>query len=100
MNTVRQPAVRRRRVSAGEWAPFVRRFRFVQGAINGVMAAFTGFLASKGLVLARPVLPVPAAIGLAAAGFVAVRTLKWNTIVIFAGGLAVWTAYLAAGGSV
>jgi len=80
--------------------PFLRRIRFVQGAIRGVMAAFTGLLAFMVLVLARPVLPVPAAIGLAAAGFVAMRTLKWNTIVIFAGGLAVWGVYLAAGGSV
>jgi chromate transporter len=80
--------------------PLLRRLRFVKGAIKGVMAAFTGLLAYMVLVLARPVLPVSAAIILAAAAFVAVRTLKWSTIVVFAGGLIVWGVYLAAGGAV
>ncbi len=79
--------------------PLVRRLRFVRGAIKGVMAAFTGLLAYMVLVLARPVLPVSAAIVLAAAAFVAVRTLKWSTIVVFAAGLIVWGVYLAAGGA-
>lgn len=82
-----------------ELYPFFRRVSFVPGAIRGVMASFTGLLASMVLVLARPVLPVPAAIGLAAAGFVAVRTLRWPTIAVFAGGLAAWAIYLAAGGT-
>ena len=43
----------------------------VQGAIIGVMAAFTGLLAGMVLVLSRRVLPVPAAVCLAAAAFVA-----------------------------
>jgi len=79
--------------------PVFRRFAWVRGAIVGVMAAFTGLLAGLVLVLGRPVLPVPAAIGLAGAAFVAVRVLKWNTLVVFAAGLAVWVVYLAAGGA-
>jgi chromate transporter len=82
-----------------ELYPFLRRISFVRGAIRGVMAAFTGLLASMVLVLARPVLSVPAAVGFAAAGFVAVRTMRWPTIVVFAGGLAAWAVYLAAGGT-
>jgi chromate transporter len=85
---------------AAEIYPWLRRLRFVRGAIAGVMAAFTGLLASMVLVLARPVLPVPAALGLAAAAFVAVRVLKWNTLLVFASGLAIWAMYLAAGGTV
>ena len=80
--------------------PLLRRLWFVKGAIRGVMAAFTGLLAYMVLVLARPVMPVSAAIMLAAAAFVAVRILKWSTIVVFAGGLIVWGVYLAAGGAV
>jgi len=79
--------------------PWLRRARFVRGAIGGVMAAFTGLLASMVVVLARPVLPVPAAIGLAAGAFVAVRVLKWSTLVVFAVGLGIWGIYLAAGGT-
>lgn len=78
--------------------PRLRRLRFVRDAIGGVMAAFTGLLAySMVVVLGRPIEPVPAALGLAAAAFVAIRVLQWNTIVVFATGLAVWGVYLAAG---
>jgi len=84
---------------AAEIYPWLRRLRFVRGAITGVMAAFTGLLASMVLVLAQPVLPVPAALGLGAAAFVAVRVLKWNTLLVFASGLAIWAVYLAAGGT-
>jgi len=65
----------------------------------GVMAAFTGLLAGMVLVLGRPVLSVPAAVGLAGAAFVAVRVLKWNMLLVFAAGLCVWVIYLALGGA-
>ena len=79
--------------------PVFRRLAWVRGAIIGVMAAFTGLLAGMVLVLSRPVLPVPAAVCLAGAAFVAVKVLKRNTLVVFAAGLAVWIVYLAAGGA-
>jgi len=79
--------------------PVFRRLTWVRGAIVGVMAAFTGLLAGMVLVLGRPVLSVPAAVGLAGAAFVAVRVLKWNMLVVFAAGLAVWVIYLALGGA-
>ncbi|MGC8511307.1 MAG: chromate transporter [Acidimicrobiales bacterium] len=80
--------------------PWLRRLGFVRDAIGGVMAAFTGLLASMVVLFGRPIVPVPAALGLAAGAFVAIRVLKWNTIVVFATGLAVWGLYLAAGGAV
>jgi len=79
--------------------PVFRRLTWVRGAIVGVMAAFTGLLAGMVLVLSRPVLPVPAAVCLAGAAFVAVKVLKQNTLVVFAAGLAVWVVYLVAGGA-
>ena len=79
--------------------PIFRRLAWVRGAIIGVMAAFTGLLAGMVLVLSQPVLPIPAAVGLAGAAFVAVRVLKWNMLLVFALGLAVWVVYLAAGGT-
>ena len=79
--------------------PYLRRLSWVPGAISGVMASFTGLLASVVLVLGRPVIPVPAAIGLAAAAFVAVRVLKWSILLVFVIGLAVWGAYLLLGGA-
>lgn len=79
--------------------PWLRRLRFVRGAIAGVIAAFTGLLASMVVVLARPVVPVPAALGLAGAAFVAIRVLEWNTLAVFVVGLAIWPVYLAAGGT-
>lgn len=80
--------------------PVFRRLTWVRGAIIGVMAAFTGLLAGMVLVLGRPVLSVPAAVGLAGAAFVAVRVLKWNMLVVFAAGLGVWVIYLVLGGSI
>jgi len=79
--------------------PVFRRLTWVRGAIMGVMAAFTGLLAGMVLVLGRPVLSVPAAVGLAGAAFVAVRVLKWNMLLVFAAGLCVWVIYLALGGT-
>ena len=78
--------------------PVFRRLAWVRGAIIGVMAAFTGLLAGMVLVLSRPVLPVPAAVCLAGAAFVAVKVLKRNTLVVFATGLVIWVVYLLAGG--
>lgn len=80
--------------------PVFRRLTWVRGAIIGVMAAFTGLLAGMVLVLGRPVLSVPAAVGLAGAAFFAVRVLKWNMLVVFAAGLGVWVIYLVLGGSI
>jgi len=80
--------------------PFFRRLRWVRGAIKGVMASFTGLLAGLVLILGKPVVPVSAALALAGAAFVAVRVLKWNTLFVFAGGLVLWSIYLAAGGRV
>jgi len=79
--------------------PVFRRLTWVRGAIMGVMAAFTGLLAGMVLVLGRPVLSVPAAVGLAGAAFVAVRVLKWNMLLVFAAGLCVWIVYLVLGGT-
>jgi len=79
--------------------PVFRRLTWVRGAIMGVMAAFTGLLAGMVLVLGRPVLSVPAAVGLAGAAFVAVRVLKWNMLLVFVAGLCVWVIYLALGGA-
>ncbi|MHB1594548.1 MAG: chromate efflux transporter [Streptosporangiaceae bacterium] len=79
--------------------PWLRRVPFIHGAIAGVMAAFTGLLASLVIVLGRPALAVPAALVLAAGAFVAIRVFKWPLILVFAAGLAVWGLYLAAGGT-
>jgi len=62
------------------------------------LASFTGLMANMVLTLGRPILSVPAALGLAAAAFVAVRVYRMHTLVVFAAGLAVWGAYLATGG--
>ncbi|MGC8628426.1 MAG: chromate transporter [Acidimicrobiales bacterium] len=85
-------------VVAGEVYPYLRGLSWVRGAIAGVLASFTGLLASMALVLARPLLTVPAAVGLAAAAFVSVRVLRLNTLVVFVAGLAIWGLYLVAGG--
>jgi chromate transporter len=84
---------------AAELYPVLRRLSWVRGAIAAVMAAFTGLLAGITLVLGRPVLPVPAAVGLSAAAFVAVRALRWNMFLVFGLGLGAWAAYLALGGA-
>jgi chromate transporter len=82
----------------GEVYPFLRRLRWLRGAIAGLLASFTGLMANMVLTLGRPILSVPAALGLAAAAFVAVRVYRMHTLVVFAAGLAVWGAYLATGG--
>ncbi len=85
---------------AAEIYPYLRRHSWVKGAVAGIMAAFVGLLATVVLSLGRQVLPIPAALVLSAGAFVAIRTFKLNTLVVFAAGLAAWAAYLALGGSV
>lgn len=77
--------------------PLLRRLRFVHDAITEVMASFTGLLASMVITLGRPVIGVPATLGLVIGAFVAVRTLRWNALFVFVVGLTVWGFYLAAG---
>jgi chromate transporter len=83
---------------AAEIYPYLRRLTWVRGAIRGVLAAFTGLLASVALALGHQILGVPAALALAAAALAAVRAFKANLLVVFSAGLAVWAIYLAAGG--
>jgi chromate transporter len=84
---------------AAEIYPWLRRLAWVRGAIRGVMAAFTGLLASVVLSLGHQILGVPAALVLAAAALAAVRAFRWNLLAVFAVGLAGWAIYLAAGGT-
>jgi len=80
--------------------PSLRHLAPVRGAIRGIMAVFVGLLATVVLSLGRQILPVPAALVLAAAALVTVRSLKWNLLAVFGAGLAVWGIYLLLGGSV
>jgi chromate transporter len=82
---------------AAEIYPYLRRHAWVKGAIAGVMAVFVGLLATVVLSLGRQVLPVPAALVLAAAAFVAVRVFKLTLIVVFGAGIVAWAACLALG---
>ncbi len=84
---------------AAEIYPWLRRWAWVKGAVAGVMAVFVGLLASVALSLGRPLLPLPAALVLLAAAFVAVRVARWNLLIVFGAGLAAWAAYLALGGA-
>jgi len=83
---------------AAEVYPHARHLAWVRGAIRGIMAAFVGLLATVTLSLGRLVLPSPAALVLAAAALVAVRVFRWNLLLVFGVGLAVWAIYLALGG--
>jgi chromate transporter len=85
---------------AAEVYPSLRHLAPVRGAIRGIMAVFVGLLATVVLGLGRQILPVPAALVLAAAALVAVRSFKWNLLAVFGAGLAVWGLYLLLGGSV
>jgi chromate transporter len=82
---------------AAEIYPYLRRHAWVKGAIAGVMAVFVGLLATVVLSLGRQVLPVPAALVLAAAAFVAVRVFKLPLIAVFGAGIVAWAACLALG---
>ena len=86
-------------VVAAEIYPYLRRLAWVRGAIRGIMAAFTGLLATVVLLLGHQILAVPAALILAAGALAAVRAFKWNMLVVFTGGLATWAIYLAVTGS-
>lgn len=86
-------------IIVGEVYPSLRRLRWVRGAIAGIMAGFTGLLAGLVLILGADVLRTPA-VALAAFAFAAARGLKWNSLAVFAAGLALWSVYLAAGGPV
>ncbi len=83
---------------AAELYPYLRRHAWVRGAITGIMAVFVGLLATVLLSLGRLILPVPAALVLAAAAFVAVRVFKLNLIAVFGAGIGAWAVYLALGG--
>ncbi len=83
---------------AAEIYPYLRRLAWVRGAIRGIMAAFTGLLASVALSLGHQILGIPAALALAAAALAAVRAFRWSLPLVFGSGLAIWAIYLAAGG--
>jgi len=85
---------------AAELYPSLRHLAVVRGAIRGIMAAFVGLLAVVVLSLGRFVIPVPAAEALAGAALIATRRFRWNLLVVFGAGLALWTIYLLLGGSV
>lgn len=84
---------------AAEIYPSLRHLTPVRGAIRGIMAVFVGLLATVVLSLGRQILPVPAALVLAAGALVAVRSFKWNLLAVFGAGLAAWGIYLLLGGS-
>ncbi len=50
------------------------------------------------LSLGHQILDIPAALVLAAAALAGVRAFRWNLLVVFGAGLAVWAVYLALGG--
>ena len=83
---------------AAETYRHFRRYPVTHGALRGVMAVFVGLLATVLVTLGAPLLATPAAVMLAAGAFVAVRSLRWNPIVVFAAGLTAWALYLAATG--
>jgi chromate transporter len=85
---------------AAELYPSLRHLAVVRGAIRGIMAAFVGLLVVVVLSLGRFVIPVPAAEVLAGAALIATRRFKWNLLLVFGAGLAMWMIYLLLGGSV
>ena len=85
---------------AAELYPSLRHLAVVRGAIRGIMAAFVGLLAIVVLSLGRFVIPVPAAEVLAGAALIATRRFKWNLLLVFGVGVALWSIYLLLSGSV
>ncbi|MGC8654798.1 MAG: chromate efflux transporter [Candidatus Kryptoniota bacterium] len=73
----------------------IRDFRPVRGALSGVLASFVGMLAFVILQLSEATLKAPAALIFAALAFVAVRWFKLDILVVFGGGLVVWTFLMA-----
>jgi chromate transporter len=66
----------------------------IRAAIRGVMAAFVGMLGWVAISLGHPLADRPFAWLLAAATLVALRTLKWDTLKVFALGLLLWATAL------
>jgi chromate transporter len=87
-------------VIVAEIYPYLRGLPAVTGAISGIMAAFVGLLATVVLSLGRQIADVPAGLALAACALLAVRVLKWNMLLVFGAGLAVWAIYVALGGPI
>ncbi|MBI4753996.1 MAG: chromate efflux transporter [Betaproteobacteria bacterium] len=75
----------------------VRHLAPIRAAIRGVMAAFVGMLAWAAISLGQPLVDRPLAWLLVAATLVALRTLKWDTLKVFAAGLLLWAAELQFG---
>lgn len=67
-----------------------RHLGVIQGAIRGVMAVFVGLLAGITLSLGQQALTQPMAFVFAAAALVALRFLKWDMLIVLAGGLVAW----------
>lgn len=80
--------------------PYLRLLPAVTGAISGIMAAFAGLLATVVLSLGRQIADDPAGLALAACALLAVRVLKWNLLLVFGAGLAVWAIYAGLGGPI
>ena len=80
--------------------PYLRRLPAVTSAISGIMAAFAGLLATVVLSLGRQIADDPAGLALAACALLAVRVLKWNLLLVFGAGLAVWAIYAGLGGPI
>lgn len=71
----------------------VRHLGSVRGAIRGVMAVFVGLLAGVVLTLGQGALVLPGSFVFAAGALVGLRYLRWDTLVIFGAGLALWGAF-------
>ena len=67
-----------------------RHLSAIQGAIRGVMAVFVGLLAGITLSLGQQALTNFMAFIFAAAALAALRFLKWDLLVVLAGGLLAW----------
>ncbi len=85
---------------AAEIYPYLRRLTWVRGAIRGIMAAFTGLLATVVITLGHHLAGAPAALALAAGALAAVRVFRWNMLIVFGAGLAAWAGYLALTGAI
>ncbi len=68
----------------------IRHFGPVHGAIRGVMAVFVGLLAGVVLTLGRGALVQPVSFIFAAGALVGLRYFRWDPLIVFGGGLALW----------
>ena len=75
----------------------IRNLKVIRGALAGVLASFVGMLAAVILDLADVTMKSPAAFGMAALAFIAVRWFKLDVIWVFAGGIVLWIALTAVG---